>query len=110
MALEILANTGDWLPTDAENLARFLETDTGKRMLPKLVDHCPTLLGKGDTNEILIRSGEVRAWTATVEAMLSLAHPPPPTPTNNVTEYPPLTDDTAWNDGQKLEAQETETE
>lgn len=104
--MEIIADASAWLSTDAENLARFLETETGKRLIPKLVDSCPALLDKGDINAILIRSGEVRAWSGMIESLLLLAHskagnegPPPPT-----TEYPPLTDDRAWDDGQKLES------
>ena len=106
--MEILASAGDWIQTDAENLARFLESDTGKRLLPKLAEHCPVLLDKGHINTILIRSGEVRAWTGMIEALLYLAHPAPETATTNATEYPPLTDDTAWNDGQKLVETQTE--
>jgi len=100
--MEILASDGEWIQTDAENLARFLESDTGKRLLPKLAEHCPVLFDKGDINAILIRSGEVRAWTGMIESLLALAHPVPETATKNATEYPPLTDDAAWNDGQRL--------
>lgn len=108
MALEILANAQDWLTLDAENLSKFLETDTGKRLIPKLVEHCPTLLDKGETNAILIRSGQVLAWNGMIEALLLLAHPAPPPPPANQTEYPALTDDAAWNDGQRLEQAPTD--
>ncbi len=107
--MEILANDKDWLPTDAENLAKFLESETGKRLIPKLVEHCPTLLDQGETNAILIRNGEVRAWTGMIESLLTLAHPIGTINTQTITEYPPLTDDKAWNDGQKLEEQESST-
>lgn len=100
--MEIIANPSDWTQIDAENLAKFLETETGKRLFPKLVEHVPTLFDGGETNRILIRSGEVRAHNAMLETILLLAHPPPP-PAPPVSEYPPLTRDEAWNDGQRLD-------
>lgn len=99
--MEIIANPSDWTQIDAENLARFLETETGKRVIPKLVEHKPELLAAGDTNRILIRNGEVRAYDLMIEALITLAHPPPPPP-EQASEYPPLEDDRHWNDGQKL--------
>lgn len=99
--MEILARPSDWTQFDAENLARFLETDTGKRLIPKLVENVPTLHEGGETNRILIRCGEVRAFNQMVEALLLLAHPPAPTPPP-VSEYPAPENDAAWNDGQKL--------
>jgi hypothetical protein len=99
--MEILANPNDWIANDAENLAAFLETETGKRLIPKLVENIPVLHEKGETNSILIRSGEVRAWTRLVETLLFLAHPAPPA-APQVSEYPALEDDAAWKDGQKI--------
>lgn len=101
--MEIIAAPSDWLATDSENLARFLETETGKRLLPRLVEHAPALLASGDVNAILIRSGEVRAWTRLAETLLGLAHPEPPAKPQ-APEYPALTDDAAWNDGLRLES------
>lgn len=100
--MEILANPSDWTPNDEQNLAAFLETETGKRLIPELTKSFPALMDGGDINAILIRSGEVRAWTKMIEALLLLAHPTPPV-SRPVTEYPALEDDKAWNDGQKLE-------
>lgn len=99
--LELIANPSDWTQFDAENLAKFLETETGKRLIPKLIEVKPVLLGAGDTNSILIRSGEVRAFDSMVQELVLLAHPPAPMSTPE-SEYPPLTRDEAWNDGQKL--------
>lgn len=104
--MEIIANPSDWTAPDAENLVKFLETETGKRLIPKLVESEPALLDGGDVNRILIRSGEVRAFKAMIEALFNLAHPPPPPP-QPITEYPPLTKDEAWNDGQKLTPEPT---
>lgn len=100
--MEIIARPSDWTQIDAENLAKFLETETGKRLIPKLVENVPTLLDGGDTNRILIRSGEVRSFTQMVESLMNLAHPPPPMP-QQVSEYPAPENDAAWNDGQKLD-------
>lgn len=99
--MEILANPSDWTANDSENLARFLETETGRRLVPKLVEHKPSLLDGGEINRILIRSGEVRAFDNMVEALFILAHPAPPVQAP-APEYPALEDDRHWNDGQKL--------
>lgn len=99
--MEILANETDWTANDSEQLARFLDTETGKRVIPQLVSHSPGLMPGGDINAILIRSGEVRAFQQVIEVLLTLAHPvkPPPPP---ATSYPPPEDDRFWNDGNKL--------
>jgi len=99
--MEILAKPTDWIPNDSENLAAFLETETGKRLIPELAKGIPMLREGGEINSILIRSGEVRAWNRMIETLLNLAHPEPvTTPTPN--EYPPLEDDAAWKDGLRL--------
>lgn len=101
--MEILVSgPNDWTQFDAENLAKFLETDTGKRFLPKLTEQIPTLFDGGETNRILIRSGEVRAFNQVLEQVLLLAHPPAPV-SPQVPEYPALENDNAWNDGQRIE-------
>jgi hypothetical protein len=104
--MEVLASESDWLPTDEENLARFLDTDTGKRLVPKLVAGMPSLLAGGETNAILIRCGEVRAYQTFMETLVILAHPPQASVISGKTEYPPLEHDAAWDDGQKLKAPE----
>lgn len=100
---EILAGPLDWIANDEENLARFLDTETGKRFLPKLMEEAPILLEKGHVNAILIRSGEVRGFQSVARAILFLAHPAKPSEISSAPEYPPLTNDAAWNDGQKLQ-------
>jgi len=100
--MEILAGALDWTQVDAEKLSAFLDTETGKRFIPKLVENAPPLFEGGDTNKILIRAGEVRGFQAVVREIISLAHPPPPSPSAPMNHYPALTDDAQWNDGQKL--------
>lgn len=104
--MEILAGSLEWTPFDAEKLASFLDTETGKRLLPKLVEVAPPLLDGGDTNKIMIRAGEVRGFQVVVRELISLAHPPPPAPKSE-TEYPPLEADEHWQDGQKLGPEQT---
>jgi hypothetical protein len=106
--MEILANEGDWTHTDESALASFLETPTGRRLIPALVSTSPGLMACGDVNAILIRSGEVRAFHTIVESILTLAHPPAlsQSPGN---PYPVLEDDAAWNDGQHLDVPKPET-
>jgi hypothetical protein len=112
--MEIQAGPLDWTANDEEVFAKFLDTPTGKRLFPKIVELTPQLLAKGDVNEILIRSGEVRGIGRAVDILLQLAHPAKNTfITTNSSEYPPLEADEIWNDGQKLtppEKSDTEEE
>lgn len=101
--MEIIAQPIDWTSTDEENLSKFLETETGKRFLPRLLETTPPLLAKGDINSILIRSGEVRGYQEVARNVLALAHSTqqPPEPESS-SAYPKLDDDKAWGDGQKI--------
>ena len=108
--MEILANADEWTATDEQRLAEFLETPTGKRLIPSLLKDSPELLKGGEINAILIRSGEVRAYQAMVESILLLAHPPQQTRPVESTNYPALEDDRAWNDGQKITPENKTTE
>jgi hypothetical protein len=101
--MEIVASASDWIFTDAERLRAFLETDTGKRFLAKLLERTPRLLPSGDTNSILIRSGEVRGIQIVAEEILALASPPPPEDKKVISEtHPSLEDDAAWGDGESV--------
>jgi hypothetical protein len=100
--MEIHASENEWIHTDSENWAAFLETGTGKRLIPEVVRAFPELLASGDVNAILIRSGEVRAYQRIVDLLLTLAHPPVVPSFAAPNEYPRLEDDAAWNDGQKI--------
>jgi len=104
--MEILAGSLEWTQFDSEKLSSFLDSETGKRLLPKLVEVAPPLLDGGDTNRILIRAGEVRGFQTVVREIISLAHPSPPAPKQE-NEYPPLEADEQWKDGQKLELENT---
>lgn len=81
---------------------QFLATRAGLRLIPKVAEHAPQLLGAGDTNAILIKSGELRGFQLAIQTLLSLAEPPPKEMPPERTAYPNLTDDAAWNDGQSL--------
>ena len=107
--MEIIAGPLDWSPVDEERWGKFLETDTGRRLIPKLLESVPDLLASGETNAILIRCGEHRGLRSAVSQLLAMSHSTPGVVTEVANEsYPSLTDDTAWNDGQKLEP-ETKT-
>jgi hypothetical protein len=101
--MEIVAGLLEWTSVDEENFAKFLDSDTGRRLIPKLLEGVPLLLDRGHVNQLLIRSGEVRGWQAVAQEILRLAHPPIPVTQEDVRrEYVSLEDDKAWNDGQKL--------
>jgi len=101
--MEIIADSLAWTQIDQERWDSFLTTETGKRVIPKLLESAPGLLPHGDTNAILIRSGELRGLQLAVTQLLSMAHSTPDVKTEVAVAYPPLTDDTAWQDGQTLD-------
>ena len=98
--MEISANPLDWTSVDSDNLAKFLDTETGRRLIPKLAGATPGLFEGGDTNKILIRSGELRGCRIILQEILDLAHPPPPAPSRE-DNHPDLLDDSKWT-GPKL--------
>lgn len=102
--MEIIARAMDWTSVDEENFGKFLDTETGRRLIPRLLEGVPQLSDGGDTNRLLIRSGEVRGWQACVRDLLMLSHAQPQQAGVAQNQaYPPLEQDEAWNDGQKIE-------
>lgn len=94
--MEIVASPMDWTAFDEERWAKFLDTDTGKRLIPKLMESVPPLLEKGETNSILIRSGQVLGYQQVVQSMFALAHPAARGPEPISQEYPNLDDPRHW--------------
>jgi hypothetical protein len=103
--MEVTGGLVEWDEVeDREIWNQFLNTRTGKRLIPKVLESCPVLLGSGDTNAILIRNGEVRGVQSVIQSLLALSVPEPKSSvTDAIAEYPPLEDDSAWADGKKLE-------
>lgn len=99
--MEITAQPLDWTSVDSDNFSKFLDSPTGKRLIPKLADGVPPLYEKGDVNSILIRTGEVRGFQMVLRDLLNLAHPPAPVQQDSTNNYPPPEDDKFW-DGPKL--------
>lgn len=98
--------TTDSLPWDSDDIAvwqTFLNSRTGQRLIPKILESTPELLGAADTNAILIRSGEVRGYQEFARTMLGLAATPKQVTSETESNYPSLTDDRKWNDGQKIQ-------
>jgi hypothetical protein len=91
----------EWDSEDTVNLRNFLRTQTGSRLLPRLAETTPRLHEGGEINAILIRSGEVRGIQELLKNFLALAFPAPDlkSPDSN---YPPLTDDKSWEDGNTI--------
>lgn len=92
----------EWDSLDFFALKTFLATRAGLRLIPRICESIPALLGKGESNEILIRSGELRGFQLAIQTLLSLAEPPPKEAPPERTAYPPLDADDQWNDGQSL--------
>lgn len=99
---EIVNESLPWSEHDEQNWNAFLQTETGKRLLPKVAELAPALLQSGHVNKILIRSGVVLGVQESVRLLLSLSHAQP-LPPRQSDAYPHLEDDATWNDGQKLE-------
>jgi hypothetical protein len=86
----------EWSPEDCQIWERFLRTQTGSRLLPKLAEiAAPKLLRGGETNDILIRNGELLGFNAAIQTLLDLQIPEKkeePSTGN----YVSLEDDSKW--------------
>lgn len=91
----------EWTSEDVAQFRNFLKTQTGEKLIPFLQEQFPSLLGKGETNDILIRSGEVRGCQILMRELLGMAFPSEVKQIQSEA-YPPLEDDSQWTDGQKL--------
>lgn len=92
------AKTAEWTSDDAINLRNFLGSKTGERLVVHLGEFVPELLGGGDVNAILIRSGEVKGASATLAHLVSLTVEVPDTlPERNPDKHPSLDDESAWD-------------
>ena len=92
----------DWSSEDQLQWREFLKTRAGTRLIPKALENAPTLLAKGETNELMIRAGELRGWSECLRVLLGLTAPIP-VPTSEPNNYPDLTDDAAWSDGRSTQ-------
>lgn len=101
--MEISNEPLTWSSEDIAVFRTFLNTATGQKFLSKLLENVPPLLPSGDTNSLLIRMGEVRAWQDAAKSILALTAPPPmpPDQATHSRQYPDPTDDDSWQDGQK---------
>lgn len=95
---DVLTGTPDWDEViDRDAWRAFLRSTAGQRLFAKALDSQPGLLASGDVNAILIRSGEVRGWSAVISTLISLSLSEPKPADNAPPEsYPDLTDDEAW--------------
>lgn len=94
----------NWTSTEAAEWRAFLRTDSGAKLLHGIASEEPELLDGTDVNRTLVRSGEVKHHKRLVAFLLSLANDPRDLslPEETVSNYPPLDDDSKWNDGLKL--------
>jgi len=99
--MEVTNDPLEFTSEDVNNWRAFLRTQTGTRLIPKLLEAAPILLSKGDTNEVLIRNGEMIGYQNATRNLLALANPLPEVKSEG-SAYPDPTNDAAWNDNQKL--------
>lgn len=95
----MIENKLEWTSSDAKAWREFLSTQTGARLLAQLAASRPALLASGDTNAILIRSGESRQHDQLAGELLNLAGGAIELAHKEPEAYPSLLDDTAWDDG-----------
>jgi len=93
-----------WDSNNAANLATFLETPTGKLTLAWVQYWAPALTDGEHLNKTLVRSGEVKGYSAALENLITLTVEQPAEATQ-VDNYPSLDDHSKWDD-----ASETPTE
>lgn len=82
-------------PDDILSWATFLNSQAGRRLIPKAAESAPRLLAKGDTNEVLINHGAVLGFSAAIQALLDLAVAPQADP-KSVDLFPNLEDNSQW--------------
>lgn len=98
--MEIVNENLPWSSDDEANWNNFLLSNTGKRLIPKLAESAPVLLSSGQTNDILIRNGELRGFQLAMSRLLECSHSQP-LPPQAVSPYPDPEDDKQWSDGLK---------
>lgn len=100
--MEVTPDQLPWSSDDEATWSSFLQSNTGKRLIPKLAEQAPALLDGSDVNKTLVRNGELRGFQTALQSLITLSHSEP-LPTNvETTNYPPLEDDSKWSDGEKL--------
>lgn len=92
------AKTAEWTSDDAIALRNFLESVAGQRALVHIGEGCAELLAGGDINAILIRSGEVKGYSAALVNLISLTVEVPQSTPPEKPHYPSLDDDSAWDE------------
>lgn len=92
-----------WSTDDEGRWDSFLQTETGKRLIPKLAESAPILLDGTDINKTLVRNGELRGFQLALRTLLDMTHAAPSEPQSISNFYPLPEDDRQWTDGHKLE-------
>jgi hypothetical protein len=99
--MEVTNEALPWSSEDESKWNNFLNSDTGRRLIPKLAEFAPALLDGAHANKTLVRNGELRGFQVALRELINLSHAQPLPPTF-VSPYPSLENDAAWEDGEKL--------
>lgn len=96
--------TAQWSSDDVANWAAFLRTQTGSRLIPKILEVAPALMDGADVNKTLVRNGERRGFEQAIERMIQITSVEKSAADvrSPATAYPPLEDDTAWPETEPL--------
>jgi len=104
--MSVTRETLPWSPTDTTLWATFLNTETGRRLIPKLAEAAPLLLPGGELNAVLIRSGELRGFQLALHELLNLTAVQEPEQSSTQEAYPALLDNKAWTHAPGIASEE----
>lgn len=84
-----------WSTDDVLLWRNFLDSEVGRRLIPKLAESAPILLDGADVNKTLVRNGELRGYQDAIRTLLALSEVTPEV-APSADAYPPLDDDSRW--------------
>lgn len=99
----------EWTSKEAKDLRDFLNSETGVKMLTLCALEAPSLLDGAHMNKTFVRSGEHKGFENALTFIVGLTHTEPATKSVPET-YPPLDDDSQWEDRPENPAQLPTTE
>lgn len=91
----------DWDSEHAQELRGLLNSDIFRRAMAHVLDDAPTILDGSSCHMALVASGEVKGFERAIKKIFSLTHERPLTnpAEGSSSNYPPLDDDKAWEQG-----------
>jgi hypothetical protein len=87
-----------WFSEDAARLRKFLESETGQRMMARLLIARPSFLpASAHPHKSFAQSRDIAGYEQAIQELTNLTLPPPELPQDPTRKnYPDLEDDSAW--------------